>query len=503
MRRSARREARERALDMLEAVQIRDPERVFDLYPHEVSGGMGQRAMIAMMLIAGPELLIADEPTSALDVTVQLEVLRILDQLVAERGMGLIFISHDLRLVSSFCDRVLVMYAGQIVEELPAAELSRTRSIPIRAACSTACRRSAPTGIRCRCSTASRSGRCDAGARDRRTSSVVYRRLPRAEGRQPRRRSRASPSASSANPAPASRRCCAPSPGWRRSHAGTITVDGKTLGRRRDKAFYREVQMVFQDPYGSLHPRQTVDRLLLEPLAIHGFADSETRILRALDEVGLGSGFRFRYPHQLSGGQRQRVAIARALILEPSILLLDEPTSALDASVQAEVLNLLEQVRRDRKLTFLMVSHDLAVITHMCERLMVMQNGEEVERLTAADLAAARSPPTTRATCCAPAPASAAAFPSRSNFGDTGRCGGYDPASATSHPPSADTLPAATPELEREGNFRGGLLAILPASRLAERPFRHVFESFAFSATSNAWTVLRLTSLRVLELKAL
>ncbi|CCV15646.1 ABC transporter ATP-binding protein [Mesorhizobium sp. STM 4661] len=168
--------------------------------------------------------------------------------------------------------------------------------------------------------------------------------------------------------------------------SGTITVNGKKLGVRRDKAFYREVQMVFQDPYGSLHPRQTVDRLLQEPLAIHGFADGEKRIIRALDEVGLGTGFRFRYAHQLSGGQRQRVAIARALILEPSILLLDEPTSALDASVQAEVLNLLEEVRRRRKLTFLMVSHDLAIITHMCERLMVMQNGEAVENLTADDL---------------------------------------------------------------------------------------------------------------------
>ncbi|MBZ9762041.1 ABC transporter ATP-binding protein [Mesorhizobium sp. CA8] len=168
--------------------------------------------------------------------------------------------------------------------------------------------------------------------------------------------------------------------------AGTITVNGKTLGKTRDKAFYREVQMVFQDPYGSLHPRQTVDRLLQEPLAIHGIADGEKRIERALDEVGLGKGFRFRYAHQLSGGQRQRVAIARALILEPSILLLDEPTSALDASVQAEVLNLLEEVRRRRKLTFLMVSHDLAIITHMCERLMVMQNGEAVETLTASQL---------------------------------------------------------------------------------------------------------------------
>jgi peptide/nickel transport system ATP-binding protein len=169
---------------------------------------------------------------------------------------------------------------------------------------------------------------------------------------------------------------------------GEIRVGGDVLkGSARSKDFYRTVQMVFQDPYGSLHPRQTIDRLLLEPLSIHGVGDSERRIARALDEVGLGSGFRFRYPHQLSGGQRQRVAIARALILEPSVLLLDEPTSALDASVQAEVLNLLEQVRHDRALTFLMVSHDLGVVTHMCEALAVMQNGVVVERLTAQELA--------------------------------------------------------------------------------------------------------------------
>ncbi len=171
--------------------------------------------------------------------------------------------------------------------------------------------------------------------------------------------------------------------------SGTIRVGGEQLkGARRSKAFYRQVQMVFQDPYGSLHPRQTIDRLLLEPLSIHGIGDTETRIARSLDEVGLGTGFRFRYPHQLSGGQRQRVAIARALIVEPSILLLDEPTSALDASVQAEVLNLLEQVRKDRNLTFVMVSHDLGVITHMCERLAVMRNGAVVERLTAKELSA-------------------------------------------------------------------------------------------------------------------
>jgi peptide/nickel transport system ATP-binding protein len=177
--------------------------------------------------------------------------------------------------------------------------------------------------------------------------------------------------------------------------AGTVELVGdaavqSVLPAPETKPFRRLVQMVFQDPYGSLHPRQTVDRILAEPLAIHGITGGETRIERALDEVGLGSGFRYRYPHQLSGGQRQRIAIARALILEPQILLLDEPTSSLDASVQAEVLNLLEALRERRHLTFVMVSHDLAVVTHLCERLMVMQRGRPVESLSAANLAAHR-----------------------------------------------------------------------------------------------------------------
>ncbi len=168
--------------------------------------------------------------------------------------------------------------------------------------------------------------------------------------------------------------------------SGTIEIDGKPLKTPRDRAFYRQVQMVFQDPYASLHPRHTIDKVLSEPLAIHGFDNAEARIERALDDVGLGKGFRFRFPHQLSGGQRQRVAIARALILEPKILLLDEPTSALDASIQAEVLNLLDALRAERGLTYLLVSHDLAVVAHMCERLMVMQNGAQVEELTRAAL---------------------------------------------------------------------------------------------------------------------
>jgi len=171
---------------------------------------------------------------------------------------------------------------------------------------------------------------------------------------------------------------------------GSIRIGGEPVPTPRGRAFSRRVQMVFQDPYASLHPRHTLDRTLSEPLAIHGIGGSDAKVVKALEDVGLPAAFRFRFPHQLSGGQRQRVAIARALMLEPEILLLDEPTSALDASVQAETLNLLNRLRADRGLTFLMVSHDLAVIDHMCDRVLVMQHGRAVEELTREALAGAQ-----------------------------------------------------------------------------------------------------------------
>jgi len=163
---------------------------------------------------------------------------------------------------------------------------------------------------------------------------------------------------------------------------GEIVIAGEAQKPHRDKAFYKQVQMVFQDPYGSLHPRHTVDRVLSEPAAIHGIPAPDMRLIEALYDVGLGPEFRFRYPHQLSGGQRQRVAIARALMLEPSILLLDEPTSALDVSVQAEILNLLKRLKTERSLTFVLVTHDLSVISHMCDRVAVMNGGRIIEEMT-------------------------------------------------------------------------------------------------------------------------
>ncbi len=175
-------------------------------------------------------------------------------------------------------------------------------------------------------------------------------------------------------------------PAW----TGTVRIAGMALVRKPSLAFYKRVQMVFQDPFGSLHPRRTIDATLREPLAIHRLGGAEARIGRALDEVRLGPEFRYRFPHQLSGGQRQRVAIARALILEPELLLLDEPTSALDVSIQAEIINLLNELRRSRGLTYLFVSHDLGVVAHICDRLAIMRRGAIVESVAGDALAEGR-----------------------------------------------------------------------------------------------------------------
>ena len=170
--------------------------------------------------------------------------------------------------------------------------------------------------------------------------------------------------------------------------SGHMAVAGETLQQQRSKAFRRRVQMVFQDPYGSLHPRHTVDTILAEPARVHGLDRIEQRVVEALEEVGLNASFRFRYPHQISGGQRQRVSVARALITDPDIVLLDEPTSALDVSVQAEVLNLLMRLKREHGLTYVLVSHNLAVVAHMCESLSVMQNGAIIETMSVQQLRA-------------------------------------------------------------------------------------------------------------------
>ena len=175
--------------------------------------------------------------------------------------------------------------------------------------------------------------------------------------------------------------------GLNRDWSGTVAIEGAVQPKVRDKAFYRNVQMVFQDPYGSLHPKKTVDDTLAEPFAIHGLDNAEARIGKALSDVGLPASFRFRYPHQLSGGQRQRVAIARALVLEPSILLLDEPTSALDVTVQLQILKILDDLVTERGMGLIFISHDLHLVQSFCDRVIVMYGGKVMETLPAAELA--------------------------------------------------------------------------------------------------------------------
>ncbi len=385
--RLSRSEARQRALRLLHAVQIRDPVQVYNLHPDQLSGGMAQRVMIAMMLMAEPDVLIADEATSALDVTVQNSIVAILDRLVAERGMGLLFISHNLNLVSSsatvpwscmaegpgdiaglrFRCRQSSLYAraagggtGFLSSEIPSpcgrarpavASVNAPRFAIEIGSLSVSFQAAMDGWPRC--------GVCPSASRQVNVSG--------SSGRSGSGKSTVLRAIAGLTPAPA---VVSPS-------------TGRSWGRTRSRADCRLMQLVFQDPYAALHPRQTVDRLLREPLEIQGVDERDRRIGEALAAVDLDLRCRFRYPHQLSGGQRQRVAIARALVLEPRILLLDEPTSALDLSVQAEILNLLRRLRSERRLTSILVSHDLAVVAHLCTRVGVMRAGRFLEILTA------------------------------------------------------------------------------------------------------------------------
>ncbi|MER9714101.1 ABC transporter ATP-binding protein [Mesorhizobium sp. M0174] len=174
--------------------------------------------------------------------------------------------------------------------------------------------------------------------------------------------------------------------GIRSDWNGSVSVNGVCLARQPTKDYFRKVQMVFQDPFGSLHPRQTIERILKEPLFVHGFSNISARVEKIMDEVSLPKNIRYRYPHQLSGGQRQRVAIARALVSEPDILLLDEPTSALDVSIQADILNLLKDLRVSRELTYILVGHNLAVVAHLCENIAILNNGTMVEEVSSEEL---------------------------------------------------------------------------------------------------------------------
>jgi oligopeptide transport system ATP-binding protein len=385
-RKVSKSKARERALELLKLVHIPDPERRLDSYPHEMSGGQRQRVMIAMALANDPELLIADEPTTALDVTIQAQILNLLKELKARLGLAIVFISHDLGIVRRFADRVAVMRRGEVVETGRASEIfsapQHDYTKMLLAAEPTGRKApppdSAPILLDGRnLSIRFRYGGGFLGRGTQYLAAVDKVSLKLREGQ-----TIGIVGESGSGKSTLGRILLRLFDG-----DGQIHFRGKDISRA-DKAemrpLRRELQLVFQDPYGSLSPRMTAGEIITEGLLIHepqlSRADRERRAVDALIEVGLDPASRNRYPHEFSGGQRQRLAIARAIILKPKVLVLDEPTSALDRSVQKQIVELLRDLQARHKLSYLFISHDLTVVRALADYIMVMKGGKVVEQ---------------------------------------------------------------------------------------------------------------------------
>jgi peptide/nickel transport system ATP-binding protein len=416
-------EAEKLAVEWLRKVQLPEPEKLYHRYPHELSGGQKQRVMIAMAMCHHPAVLIADEPTTALDVTVQKEVITVMQSLQREYNTSLIFITHDLALAAAMADDVLVMYKGMVMEYGPAQKVLHAPAHPYTKAL-----------LACRPSMHEKSQRLpvvsDFWQPEHDTNIVVSPQQVRQK------------TAVTTGDAPVilkaenlkvwfaqEKNLLGKTTAWYKAvndvsfelkkgevlglvgesgcgkstlsrslmglipiHAGHAWFTGKDLATLNNKEWdtvHRQMQMVFQDPFSSLNPRLTIGQILSEPLQVHNIVPPKARrqeVLRLLDAVQLPATAYDRYPHQFSGGQRQRIGIARALSLKPQLLICDESVSALDVSIQAQILNLLKDLQQAFDLTYLFISHDLSVVHYLCDRVMVMQRGEIVENGSADDV---------------------------------------------------------------------------------------------------------------------
>ncbi|WP_417290800.1 ABC transporter ATP-binding protein [Corallibacter sp.] len=410
-----RKEAKDKTLDLFAKVKLPEPQRVFKAYPHEISGGQKQRVMIAIAIACKPKILIADEPTTALDVTVQKEIISLLKELQSQEGMSVIFISHDLALVSEISDRVLVMYQGKIVEQgdvldifnnpkhiYTKALINSRPSLDVRL-------KKLPTIADFMNKTASTE---IISNEDRKSyHKTLYSKKPLLEiqnlektyisksGIFGKKSSFKAVNNVSFKLYEGETLGLVGESGCGKSTlANTILqldkassghifykgIDITTLSKKSVRNLRKDIQIIFQDPYASLNPRLSVGRAIQEPMKVHGIGtNSEQRkqlVIDLLNKVGLDETYYDRYPHEFSGGQRQRIGIARTIALQPKIIICDESVSALDISVQAQVLNLLNSLKENFGFTYIFISHDLAVVKYMSDQLIVMNKGEIEEK---------------------------------------------------------------------------------------------------------------------------
>ncbi len=403
--------ARNRATELLDLVRIPEPARRIDDFPHNLSGGQRQRVMIAMAVACEPRLLIADEPTTALDVTVQAQILELLDRLQHELSMSLLLITHDLGLVAQWADHVAVMHAGKKVEEARTAQLFRA---PVHRYTQGLL----ATSLHMDQDRHYRTSRLAEIRHTRNGDETLFALVtppplshaPPLIGQPPFlslrniRTEYQTPQGAvaavddvSLDILPGETLGLVGESGCGKStlsktilrllppSQGQVIFDGQDITKLKEsqlKPLRRQVQMIFQDPYASLNPRHDILHILETPLIVHGLGNKAQRrqtVLQILDRVGLPQSSLGRYPHEFSGGQRQRIGIARALVVKPSLVICDEPVSALDVSIQAQILNLLVELKNEMGLSLLFISHDLAVVRYIADRVMVMQNGRCVE----------------------------------------------------------------------------------------------------------------------------
>ena len=416
---TSKKDSKQQVLNLFEQVKLPNPERIFKAYPHEISGGQKQRLVIAMAIACQPKLLIADEPTTALDVTVQKEILNLLKDLQKQTGMGLLFISHDLALVSQFADKVIVMYQGDIIEQgNTEAVFQYPKEIYTKAL------------IASRPSTNKRLKTLPTIS-DFINNSINHKIISSAERKQLHENLYKQPPLLEVIDV---EKTFLSKAGWfskpqvfkavdgvsfkvypgetlglvgesgcgkstlgnailqlDKSTAGCILFEGKditTLSNNELRKLRKDIQLIFQDPYASLNPRLQIGEAIIEPMTVHHIGNSsqerKNKVLSLLERVGLSASDFNKYPHEFSGGQRQRIGIARTIALEPKLIICDESVSALDISVQAQVLNLLNDLKENFGFTYIFISHDLSVVKYMSDQLLVMNKGK-IEEIGEAD----------------------------------------------------------------------------------------------------------------------